>query len=158
MIKDNDKILKPINKDCQVPEDYFQNIEDRVLGTYHKRQRIRRRKVLLSVSCVLVLAIMGVFYAKYDSTLLKIDTINQLASLTPTTTPPNEMIINEEIAKVEVNKVEKEKTITNTPIKKKATDSYSKKEEVRYTEKELNYLENYLNEDTYELVYNSLIK
>lgn len=158
MVKDNDKILEPINKDCQVPEDYFQNIEDRVLGTYHKRQRIRRRKVLLSVSCVLVLAIVGVFFARYDSTLLRTDTMEQLASLTPTTTPPNEMIMSEEIAKVEVNKTEKEKTITNTPVKQKAVANYSKKEEVRYTEKELNYLENYLNEDTYELVYNSLVK
>ncbi len=158
MIKDNDEILEPINKEWQVPEGYFQNMEDRILGTYHKRQRIRRRKVLLSITCVLVLAVVGVFYAKFDfGTKNPID-LERLATITPTTTPPVEVTTDNEIAKVEIENTNIEKTITNTQIKGKKRTSYSQKDKIGYNERELSYLENYLNEDTYELIYNSLVK
>lgn len=157
-LKDGKEILKDVFCDGQVPESYFQNMEDRVLKNYHKRQKARTVRVfsLMFLLCVAVLS--AVVYLNFDNTKTNLLS-EQVKSLQDTIKQQNNSLtsqnIDEDLAFVSTES-EKELNKTVRPAPKKS--SSLRHNENNFTKEELDYLENYLNEDNYELVYNTIMK
>ncbi len=158
MIKQEHDILDNDLKNFEVPQNYFISIEDKVLKNYHRRQNKRKLTYLGMSLCGLVIVVSGVFFIdnignnqqqlaeKFISVkdTLKSDN-NNLISLNN----QKDLALNSNIEGYREQTAEKE--IDNKTIGNDRIDS-------DFTASELDYLENYLNEDNYELVYNTLMK
>ncbi|MGP1515124.1 MAG: hypothetical protein ACTTJH_04125 [Bacteroidales bacterium] len=142
----------------QVPEDYFHNMEERVLYLYHKRQKVRRLRVMYAACCT-VIVLCGITYylnssfnqisPQKEKMVLFKDTLKERY-----TSFHNESVSEKE-AFVEDTRSNNEKELSKKYIQSKVSSSKYEKE---FTDEEWSYLENYLNEDNYELVYNTLTK
>lgn len=158
MIKQEHDILDNDLKNFEVPQNYFISIEDKVLKNYHRRQNKRKLTYLGMSLCGLVIVVSGVFFIdnignnqqqlaeKFISVkdTLKSDN-NNLISLNN----QKDLALNSNIEGYREQTAENE--IDNKTIGNDRIDS-------DFTASELDYLENYLNEDNYELVYNTLMK
>lgn len=158
MIKQEHDILDNDLKNLEVPEDYFLNIEDKVLKNYRRRQNRRKLTYFTMSLCGLIIVASGVFFIdnisnnqqqlaeKFISVkdTLKYDDNNLISQ-----NSKKHLALNSKVEEYRGQTTEKE--IDNKTIGDDNAGSY-------FTANELDYLENYLNEDNYELVYNTLMK
>ena len=159
MYKMNDSdILNKKHSDLQIPSGYFEGMEDRVLHNYRRKQSARRIRILSVVSGVLIVLSAGMFYINSDIRQMRPQK-GEVALLKDTVRQQRELL--------RMNKAENTAQEVATDTKNQmvghseyATEKHknSHNHEVRFSEEELSYLENYLNEDNYELVYNALMK
>ncbi len=153
---DKDDILKTNDT---LPDNYFNSIEDRVIRKYHKRQAIR---LVRNLSCCLVgiaVVVSAGIYSLQDSSkdialteqkvqMLK-DTLKNADAFTIEST--EEIIAQAEKPVVTEENIVKASYKTTRPKQSQANT-------LRFTEEELDFLQNYLNEDNYELVYNYFVQ
>lgn len=153
----------------KIPDDYFSSLEDNVLGTYHRRQRVRRMKIITSVVCVVLLfsGVSSYFIFNNEANEYIVNSANMLKDSLPITDLQTAQTIfaNEETEKIEYTSntnnetsitTQKAQSLANTNVINKQNKEEAQNKEIIYTDSELDYLENYLDEDDYELIANSI--
>jgi hypothetical protein len=145
------------NKHFKIPEDYFSNMEDRVMSSFYKSKRKERRLRILKVtSLVAVVLVVGslVKFLPYDSMNNDIKKDNLYTKLMDTQQQKTE------IANKDYSLTEKKQSNFSPKqrLDEKKQSNFSSNETQRkpthYTEEELQYLEQYIKEDGYELIAN----
>ena len=143
------------NKDIfDIPQDYFSKLEDNVLKRYGRQRRVRKVNIFASLSVVSIAVLSLSLYfvnnnvseQQFTQTVSLIkDTVAENNAVTVTndveSTSPN----GEEIA------VDKKEILKTPQVNRKKINT-----EVLFSKEELDYLENFLDEDNYELLTNNI--
>lgn len=145
------------NKHFKIPEDYFSNMEDRVMFSFYKNKRKERRlKILKVMSVVAVVLVVGcvVKFLPYNSINENIQKESLYSKLIDSgkegMTTKSKVYSSTE--KKQSNILEKQRN--NEKKQRNSEKNIRKNKSIKYSEAELRYLEQYIREDSYELLTN----
>ncbi|MBO6118042.1 MAG: hypothetical protein J6P44_05805 [Bacteroidales bacterium] len=149
--------IKPDTEQFKLPDDYFENFEDKVIKKYIRRQKVRKIKIFSFVSCLgVAMAGLTLLINVRDNDIHFSEEIGSLKNTAKYTESSIDGLNNTEdlalAASVHAN-VSADKQTKSTGKSSKPQES-----EDLFTHDELDYLESYLNEDNFELVYNSIMR
>jgi hypothetical protein len=153
-MKNNNEFKVPF----KVPEDYFSKMEDKVMGSFYKHKRKERRNRIIQITSVsfVVIGIVSLFKIMPENSSATLMQKNDMASKILDTQNSNN---NSQKNVFTFN----DKNLQDNSLKQKDNSkkrrNNSKDKTIRktegYSEKELQYLEQYIREDTYELMTNN---